>query len=192
MVWVLVGIKGCVLRPTRHSLVTLFSLSVSVKDRSLHWVLSQSQIYYPEHILVYGRMEGLLLSYRGFRLFSGSTDWRRGWWRSKHRTEFETQERGLRVQVWTGTWTTWQESGGLVLLVPGVQAERVFRDTQLVTLIHESPTIGLSTVLHRSKNWKIKGDEIKLFAHLLLESRIGAYIEWLDNEIIMTAKNKHT
>ena len=36
MVWVLVGIIGCVPRSTRHSLVTLFSLSVSVKDWSLH------------------------------------------------------------------------------------------------------------------------------------------------------------
>ena len=33
---------------------------------------------------------------------------------------------------------------------------------------------------------------MELFAQLLLESRIGAYIEWLDNDIIMTANNKHT
>ena len=32
---------------------------------------------------------------------------------------------------------------------------------------------------------------MELFTQLLLESRIGAYIEWLDNEIIMTADNKH-
>ena len=32
-----------------------------------------------------------------------------------------------------------QESGGLVLLVPGVQAGRVFGGTQLGTLIRESP-----------------------------------------------------
>ena len=55
MVWVLVGVRGCVLRPIGHSLVTLFSLSVSVKDRPLHWTLGKSQTYYPEHILVYGR-----------------------------------------------------------------------------------------------------------------------------------------
>ena len=35
----------------------------------------------------------------------------------------------------------------------------------------------------------MKGDEMELFVQLLLESRIGAYIEWLDNEIIMTANN---
>ena len=47
------GVRGCVLQPTGHSLVTLFSLSVSVKDLSLHWVLGRPQIYYPEHILAY-------------------------------------------------------------------------------------------------------------------------------------------
>ena len=38
----------------------------------------------------------------------------------------------------------------------------------------------------------MKGGEIELFSQLLLESRTGAYIEWLDNELIMTANNKHT
>ena len=42
---------------------------MSVKDRPLHWVLGKSQTYYSEHILVYGRREGLLLSCRGFWLF---------------------------------------------------------------------------------------------------------------------------
>ena len=69
MVWKLVGVRGCVPRPTGHSLVTLFSLSMSVKDRSLHWVLGRSQTYYPEHILGYGRREDLLLSCHGFWLF---------------------------------------------------------------------------------------------------------------------------
>ena len=36
---------------------------------------------------------------------SGPIDWRWRWWRSKHHTESETQEWGLRVQVWMGTWT---------------------------------------------------------------------------------------
>ena len=54
MVRVLVGVIGCVPRPTGHSLVTLFSLSVLVKDRPLHWILVRSQTYYPEHILAYG------------------------------------------------------------------------------------------------------------------------------------------
>ena len=65
MVWVLVGVRGCVTVDAGHGLVTLFSLSVSIKDRSLHKALGKSQTYYPEHILGYGRLEDLLLSYRG-------------------------------------------------------------------------------------------------------------------------------
>ena len=36
MVWVLVGVGGCVAVDAGHGLVTLLSLSVSVKDQSLH------------------------------------------------------------------------------------------------------------------------------------------------------------
>ena len=54
MVHVLVGIIGCVPRLMGHSLVTLFSLSMSVKDRPLLWILVRSQTYYTEHILAYG------------------------------------------------------------------------------------------------------------------------------------------
>ena len=63
------GVRGCVPWPTGHSLVILFSLSVSVKDRPLHWSLGKSQIYYPKHILRYGCSKDLLLSCRGFWLF---------------------------------------------------------------------------------------------------------------------------
>ena len=65
MVWVLVGVRSCVAVDAGHSLVTLLSLTVSVKDRPLHKTLGKSQIYYPEHILMYGRLEDLLLSCRG-------------------------------------------------------------------------------------------------------------------------------
>ena len=34
--WVLVGVRGCIAMDAGHGLVTLLSLSVSVKDRSLH------------------------------------------------------------------------------------------------------------------------------------------------------------
>ena len=50
------GIDGCSrLCPTAtgHGLVALFSLSVSIEDRSLLWMVVRSQIYYPEHILAY-------------------------------------------------------------------------------------------------------------------------------------------
>ena len=38
----------------------------------------------------------------------------------------------------------------------------------------------------------MKDGEMDLIAQLLLESRTGAYIEWLGNELIMIANNKHT
>ena len=100
------GIGGCKrLCPTAtgHSLVTLLSLSVSVKDWPLHKTRGNSQTYYPEHILRYGRLEDLLLSCRGSGSFR--TDCLGDFWvrRSLHRTESETQGRGLRVLVWMGT-----------------------------------------------------------------------------------------
>ena len=66
MVWVLVGVRGCVAVDAGHGLVILFSLFMLIKDRSLHKTLGKSQTYYPEHILWYGRLEYLLLSCYGF------------------------------------------------------------------------------------------------------------------------------
>ena len=88
-----------------HGLVTLFSLSVSIKGRPLHKALGKSQTYYFDHILGYGRLENLLLSCRGFRLFPDRLLGFFWWRRSLHRTESGTQGRKLGVLVWTGTWT---------------------------------------------------------------------------------------
>ena len=38
----------------------------------------------------------------------------------------------------------------------------------------------------------MKDSEMDLFAQLFLESTTGAYLEWLDNELIMTDNKKHT
>ena len=54
MVWVLVGVTGYVPQPMGLSLVTLFSLFVSIKNCPLLWMVVRSQTYYPEHILAYG------------------------------------------------------------------------------------------------------------------------------------------
>ena len=35
------------------SLVTLFSLSMSIEDYPLLWIVDRSQTYYPKHILAY-------------------------------------------------------------------------------------------------------------------------------------------
>ena len=77
MVWILVGVIGCVLRPTGHSLVTLFSLSMSVKHRPLLWMVVKSQTYYPEHILTYGSGKAHYALVVGLALFR-LTNWRRG------------------------------------------------------------------------------------------------------------------
>jgi hypothetical protein len=67
------GIGGCHrLCPaaTGHSLVALFSLSVSIEDRLLLWMVVRSQICYPEHILAYGRRNArysLVVGFGSFR-----------------------------------------------------------------------------------------------------------------------------
>ena len=76
MVWVLVGVIGCVLRPMGISLVTLFFLSVSIKDRPLLWMVVRSHTYYPEHILANGSGNACYALVVGPALF-GPTDWRR-------------------------------------------------------------------------------------------------------------------
>ena len=112
---------------TGHSLVTLFSLSVSIKDRSLHKSSRQvTDLLSRAHTWVWalGRLVALLSWIRLFPdQLSGFCFW---WRRSLHRTKSGTQGRGLGVPVWTGPGHLGQESDGLVLLVPGVQAGRVF------------------------------------------------------------------
>ena len=78
---------------------------------------------------------------------------------------------------WVGPACAWGTSG------------RVFWGTQLGTLIHELLAIryDLSTVQQRSKNQKIKDSKMILIAYHLLESSTGAYIEWLVNELMLTA-----
>ena len=63
MVWVLVGVTGYIPWPTGLSLVILFSLSVSIEDRPLLWMVIRSQTYYPEHILAYGSGNITLMSW---------------------------------------------------------------------------------------------------------------------------------
>ena len=103
MVWVLLGVRDCVTMDAGHSLVTLLSLSVSVKDRSLHKPSRQvTDLLSRAHTWVWalGRFVALLSWVSTFfeptiRFFL--------WRRSLHRTESRTQGRGLGVPVWTWT-----------------------------------------------------------------------------------------
>ena len=54
MAWVIGGCNKLCPTATGLSLVTLFSLSMSIEDRPLLWMVVRSQTYYPEHILPYG------------------------------------------------------------------------------------------------------------------------------------------
>ena len=99
---------------------------MSIKDQPLHWTLGKSQTYYPEHILGYGCLEDLLLSCRGFRLFSdrliGGGDG------GGPCTALSPRLRsgGLESKFGWRPGHPGQEGDGLVLLVPRVQAGRVF------------------------------------------------------------------
>jgi hypothetical protein len=85
------------------SLGTLFSLSVSIEDPSLLWIVIRSQTYYSEHIPAYGSGKARCSLVVGFRLFLDRLIGGEERWRSKHHIEVESQVWGFGVQVWTGT-----------------------------------------------------------------------------------------
>ena len=114
-------------------------MSVSVKDRPLHWTLVKSQTYYPEHILGYGCREDLLLSCRGFRLFLDRLIGGRDGGGPCTTLNPGLRSGGLESKFGRGPGYPGQEGDGLVPLVPGVQAAVCFWGTQLGALIHESP-----------------------------------------------------
>ena len=89
---------------TGHGLVTLLSLSVSIKDRSLHKPSRQvTDLLSRAHTFVWA-LERLVALLSWVLALSGPTVRVSFWWRSSlHRTESGTQERGLRVLVWMGT-----------------------------------------------------------------------------------------
>ena len=68
---------------------------------------------------------------------------------------------------------------------------RVFRGTQLgyigSQIVISVRWYDLAMVLHRSKNWNMEDGKLVLIAQPLLESRPCAYLEWLANEVSMTA-----
>ena len=76
---------------------------VLIKDRSLHWILVRSQIYYPEHILAYGRGKAYCSLVMGFGSFwTNFLGWVLGEGLSTI-LRLGLKCWGLRVQIWTGT-----------------------------------------------------------------------------------------
>ena len=112
---------------------------MSVKDRSLHKSRGKSQIYYPEHILGYGRTEDLLLSCHRFRLF---LDQLSGWfWGGGPCTALSPglRDGGLESQFEWGPRPCDRRVVGWSCLCLGYEQGVCFRGTQLGALIHESP-----------------------------------------------------
>ena len=100
MVWVLVGVRGCVAMDVGQGLVTLLSLSVSVKDWSLHKPSGQvTDLLSRAHTWVWalGRLVALLSWV--LALFGPTVRVSFWWSRSLHRTESGTQGWGLGVSV---------------------------------------------------------------------------------------------
>ena len=86
----------------------------------MHKALGKSQTYYPEHILVYGHLEDLLLSCRGFRLFPDRlSGFVFGGGGPCTALSPGLSGGGLESQFGWGPRHPGQESDGLVLLVPG-------------------------------------------------------------------------
>ena len=105
MVWVFVDVRSCVTVDTGHGLVTLFSLSVSIKDRLLHkasWA-SHRFIILSTYLCI-GAWKTCCSLVVDPALFGPTIRVLVFWWRrSLHRTKSGTQGRGLGVLVWTGT-----------------------------------------------------------------------------------------
>ena len=77
----------------RAKLGYTFSLSVLIKDRSLHMTLGKSQIIVPSAYLGMGTGKACC-SLVANPTLSGLTDGKRRWWRSLHHTESRTQDVG--------------------------------------------------------------------------------------------------
>ena len=127
MIWVLVGVRGCVAVDAGHGLVTLFSLSGRLRTGRCISHRGKSQTYYPEHILGYGRLEDLFLSHRGFRFFPDQlSGFLFGGGGPCTALSPGLRGGGLKSHFVRGPTTLRQEGDGLVLLVPWVQAGCVF------------------------------------------------------------------
>ena len=120
---------------------------MSVKDRALQWTLGKSQIYYLEHILGYGRREGLLLSCRGLRLFLDRLIGGGDGGGPSTALSLGLRSRGLESKVGWGPRPQDRRVMGWSYLCLGYKRGVCFRGTQLGELIHESPGDPVRLVL---------------------------------------------
>jgi hypothetical protein len=180
MVWVLVGVTGCVPRPRDIAWLHCFSCLCRLRTvrcmdpGQVTDLLSRAYTYLWE-------WEDWLLSYHGHWLFLDRLIGGGDRWRSKHHFEARPQVWGFGVKVWTETWNPWQEWNRLVSLVPGCKRDMCFSgypaghiDSRITV---STWRYDLTTLWHRSKNWHMKEEKMALIAQPLIENRTGAYLE---------------
>ena len=138
MVWVLMGVRGCVLWPTGHSLVTLFlCLSRLRTGRCIGFQSGHRLIILNTYFLMGAGRLVTLLSW--VPALSRLTDWRRGWWTCKHRTKSGTQEQGLESKFGWGPRPRDRRVAGWSCLCLRYKRGVCSQGTQLGALIRESP-----------------------------------------------------
>ena len=126
MVWVLVGVKSCVLRPTGHSSVTLFSCLYGLRTgRCIRHRGQVTDLLSRAHIWVWaqGRLVALLSR---IRLFPDQMMGRGGGGGPCTTLSPGLRSGGLESKFGWGPGHPGQEGDRLVLLVPRVQRRRVF------------------------------------------------------------------
>jgi hypothetical protein len=146
---------------TGLSLVTLFSLSVSIKDRPLLWMVVRSQTYYPEHILTFRSGNDHCF------LVVGSDSFRTDWLKAGKGGGLSTALRpglkceGLESKFRRGPGPLCRSGMSWSCLYLGYKRGVCFGVPSWDTLVHESPflwdgTIWLwSSTVVRTGIWKM-------------------------------------
>ena len=147
MVWILVGVTGCVPRVMGLSLITLFSLFMSIKDHPLLWTVVKSQTYYLEHILAYESRKAR------YALVVGSGSFRTDWLEAKKGRGLSTilrpglKYRGLESKFEWGPGLLDRSGMGWSCLCLGYKQGLFFGVPSWDTLVHKSLFLWDSTDL---------------------------------------------
>ena len=125
MVWVLVGVKGCVLRPTGHSSATLFPHLCQLRTGRCIWLQASHRLIIPSTYLCMGAGKTCCSLVVDLAL-SEMTDQKQGGGGPCTALSLGLRSGGLESKFGRGPRHPGQESDGLVLFVPRVQVGRVF------------------------------------------------------------------
>ena len=155
------GCTGCVPWPTGLSLVTLFFLSVSIKNRPLLRMIIRSQTFYPEHILIYGNGK------TRYALVESSGSFRTNWLEAGKYGGLSTMLRpglkcgGLESKLRRGAGPCDRSGMGWSCLCLWYKWGVCFGVPSCDTLVHESPfswddmTWLRSSTVVRTGRWKM-------------------------------------